>query len=161
MPLNTRRKLCLFFLIAWEMLKKRCRCVCWSQNVCPRIWWPFGQNMWFSDENKVHVGQNTVQGVQNIETSESSGCMARIQWPIFQNPVAWWQWSIGQIARIQWPGGQILWPGGQTWLAFFSYFFWNTKTLISYYFVLCSTISLVARMHFPGGQNLFYLLAKH
>ena len=45
MPLNTRRKLRLVFLIAWEMLKKRCRYVCRSQNVCPGLiyregeWW--------------------------------------------------------------------------------------------------------------------------
>ena len=37
MPLYTRRKLRLLFLIAWEMLKKRCRCVCQSQNVCPTV----------------------------------------------------------------------------------------------------------------------------
>ena len=35
MPLYTRRKLRLLFLIAREMLKKRCRCVCRSQNVFP------------------------------------------------------------------------------------------------------------------------------
>ena len=35
MPLYTKRKLLLLFLIAWKMLKKRCRCVCQSQNVCP------------------------------------------------------------------------------------------------------------------------------
>ena len=35
MPLYSWRKLRLFFLIAWEMLKNRCICVCRSQNVCP------------------------------------------------------------------------------------------------------------------------------
>ena len=34
-PLYTRRILRLLFLILWEMLKKWCRCVCRSQNVCP------------------------------------------------------------------------------------------------------------------------------
>ena len=37
MPLYTRRKLRILFLIAWEMLKQRYRCVCQSQNVCPNV----------------------------------------------------------------------------------------------------------------------------
>ena len=36
MPLYTTRKLCSLFL-SWEMLKKRCRCVCRSQNICPHM----------------------------------------------------------------------------------------------------------------------------